>query len=424
MNWDDDEDEATHIFGGNDPALDASWQVNISDTETRTMTAVEIGVEFGRGNLDQNDTFVWREGMRDWLPLGNCGDLLPILNQYGSQASAPAAPPPPPARPPEPPRGATWQASPAPPTAAYPQPVVGGLFSLPPPAAPVARPVQPSMPFATPSALSAGQSPLRGPMPSNPAMQSGAFAHSAPQANPVQAAQHAAAIPAPSQKSSKGLVVGLVVVALLLVGGGAAAVFLTRPASGVASASATASETAAPVATTTAAATTEATAAATPPPPPPAEPSAVAAGTAAPAADAPADAKKGAKPDAVASVADKDSKKDAKDFKDPKDAKKDDPKDAKKESKGGGGEFNVDAARSALSSAAGAASGCGKPKGPTGRGRATVTFSPSGSVSSAQVDPPFAGTPVGSCAVAAFKGARVPPFTGSSQTVTKSFNVK
>jgi hypothetical protein len=380
MNWDEDEDETTHIFGGNDPALDASWQVNLSDTETRTMTAVEIGVEFGRGKLDQNDTFVWREGMRDWVPLGKCGDLLPILNQYSGQASAPAAPP-----------------------------------------APPARPVQPSMPFATPAALSAGQSPLRGPMPSNPAMQTGAFAHAATQANPAQA-QPSAASQTPEKKSSMGLIIGLTIGGLVLVGGGAAAFFMLRSTGG--SAAATPSATAAVAATVAPTASTTAEAATPPsePPSPTPEASASTAASAATAAEAPAaDAKKGAKADAVASTSDKDTKKDSKD---PKDVKKEDPKDTKKEAKGGGGEFNVDAARSALASAAAAASGCGKPSGPTGRGRATVTFAPSGSVSSAQVDPPFAGTPVGSCAVAAFKGARVPPFSGSSQTVTKSFNVK
>ena len=86
MTWQND-DEATHIFGGNDPALDAPWQVNVSEADTRTMTAVEIGFEYGRGVLDANDTFVWREGMREWAPLGVCPELIPVLAQFQAAAA-------------------------------------------------------------------------------------------------------------------------------------------------------------------------------------------------------------------------------------------------------------------------------------------------------------------------------------------------
>ncbi|MFP6683424.1 MAG: hypothetical protein VB934_01875, partial [Polyangiaceae bacterium] len=88
------------------------------------------------------------------------------------------------------------------------------------------------------------------------------------------------------------------------------------------------------------------------------------------------------------------------------------------------GPFNRDAARSALSRAAGAASGCARSGGPTGRGRASVTFSPSGGVGGVSVSAPFAGTSVGSCISGAFRSARVPPFTGSSVTFPKSFYIK
>ncbi len=88
------------------------------------------------------------------------------------------------------------------------------------------------------------------------------------------------------------------------------------------------------------------------------------------------------------------------------------------------GEFNRDAARAALDGAAARASGCAQKNGPTGRGRVTVTFSPNGKASQASVGPPFAGTPVGSCAVGAFKAASVPPFSGGPVTVSKSFFIK
>jgi predicted Zn finger-like uncharacterized protein len=82
------------------------------------------------------------------------------------------------------------------------------------------------------------------------------------------------------------------------------------------------------------------------------------------------------------------------------------------------------ALNSAMSSAAGAARSCGKPDGPTGTGRVRVTFAPSGSVTSAQVQgAPFAGTSVGGCVAGVFRNARVPAFDGSPVTVTKSFTI-
>jgi hypothetical protein len=86
--------------------------------------------------------------------------------------------------------------------------------------------------------------------------------------------------------------------------------------------------------------------------------------------------------------------------------------------------FDRGAAISALNSAAGGAAGCKKPDGPTGTGRVAVTFAPSGRVTSANVEgPPFAGTSVGGCVAARFRGASVPPFAGSPVTVHKSFSI-
>ena len=121
------------------------------------------------------------------------------------------------------------------------------------------------------------------------------------------------------------------------------------------------------------------------------------------------------------STAKKDDKKDPKadDKKDPKaDDKKAEPAAA------GGAPFSRSAAISALGSAAGAASGCKKPDGPTGRGRVSVTFAPSGRVTTAVVSGgPFAGTSVGGCVAGVFRRASVPPFVGSPVTVHKSFSI-
>ncbi len=67
---------------------------------------------------------------------------------------------------------------------------------------------------------------------------------------------------------------------------------------------------------------------------------------------------------------------------------------------------------------------CKKPDGPTGSGHVKVTFGPSGAVSSATADaPPFAGTPVGGCVAAKFRGVKIPAFSGGSVSVGKSFTI-
>ncbi|MGC4095164.1 MAG: serine/threonine-protein kinase [Polyangiaceae bacterium] len=90
---------------------------------------------------------------------------------------------------------------------------------------------------------------------------------------------------------------------------------------------------------------------------------------------------------------------------------------------GPAGAFNRGAAMAQLGSAAGRATSCKKPDGPSGSGRATVTFAPDGSVSKVSVPAPFSGTPTGSCIAAAFNGARVPAFTGSAVSLPGSFRI-
>jgi len=85
--------------------------------------------------------------------------------------------------------------------------------------------------------------------------------------------------------------------------------------------------------------------------------------------------------------------------------------------------LNRGAALAALGSAASAATGCKRDGGPTGSGSASVTFSPDGPVKSVTVSAPFAGTPVGQCVATVFRGAHVPPFSGSSVTLPKSFQI-
>jgi predicted Zn finger-like uncharacterized protein len=93
---------------------------------------------------------------------------------------------------------------------------------------------------------------------------------------------------------------------------------------------------------------------------------------------------------------------------------------------GGGGDkpFDRGAASAALGAAAGAAQSCKKADGPTGSGRVSVTFAPSGNATTANVEgPPFAGTSVGGCVAAKFRAAKVPPFSGGAFRVGKSFTI-
>jgi predicted Zn finger-like uncharacterized protein len=86
--------------------------------------------------------------------------------------------------------------------------------------------------------------------------------------------------------------------------------------------------------------------------------------------------------------------------------------------------FNKGAAISALSSSASAASGCKRPGGPTGTGKAVVTFAPSGRVTSANITGgSFGGSPVGGCVSSVFRRAKVPAFSGNAVTVSKSFTI-
>jgi predicted Zn finger-like uncharacterized protein len=86
--------------------------------------------------------------------------------------------------------------------------------------------------------------------------------------------------------------------------------------------------------------------------------------------------------------------------------------------------FSKASAIAALGSAASSAAGCKKAGGPTGTGKVQVTFAPSGRVTTASVmGAPFAGTAVGGCVAGRFRGAKVPAFSGSPVTVSKSFAI-
>ena len=85
--------------------------------------------------------------------------------------------------------------------------------------------------------------------------------------------------------------------------------------------------------------------------------------------------------------------------------------------------FDPTAAARELLSVAERANDCSKPGAPSGRGSATVTFSPSGTASRIALSAPFAGSASEACLRATFATARVPAFEGAARTVDQRFRV-
>ena len=87
--------------------------------------------------------------------------------------------------------------------------------------------------------------------------------------------------------------------------------------------------------------------------------------------------------------------------------------------------FDASAANASLAEAQARASSCRKPDDPSGVAQVTITFAPSGRVTTALVaGPPFAGTPTGGCVASTLRSARVPPFVGEPVTVRKTVTIQ
>jgi hypothetical protein len=87
--------------------------------------------------------------------------------------------------------------------------------------------------------------------------------------------------------------------------------------------------------------------------------------------------------------------------------------------------FNADATATALDAAALRASSCKKPADPSGVAVVTITFAPTGRVTSANISgPPFAGTETGGCIASVLRSVKVPAYTGDFMTVKKTIQVQ
>ncbi len=484
----EEEDDATRVYphAGGQPASAATsmeWTLNMPDGDQRAVSVEEIGQLLASGAIN-GETYAWRDGMADWQPLNQITELAPVLASPVPRPSAAPAPDPRLAGKllgggeAGPARVAARRAERAkdqdlfgsartagsdeeiaarsassPSTAPAPKHTFTAergensvLFSVEairaagkpqtkrPPAdddkvdfSAIASNIPPPMDAPAGGYDEVLNSPpsfpsFGGPVLAAPMLPTSIEPEPPPPPDPaVAAADDVAMAPA---KSNKGLVIGLaaavgVLAVIALAFGGYVLFSRTPPADTTSSALSATTASAAPAAAPDTAAGSTPDAAAQ-------EPSAAAttetgdAGPARPAAPSTA-----AKGDSARDPKPESTKKDEHKKDDKKDESKDAPAPAADTAAAGGAPFSRSAAVAALNAAAGAASGCKKPDGPTGRGRVSVTFAPSGKVSSAVVEgPPFAGTSVGGCVAAAFRRATVPPFTGSPVTVHKSFTIQ
>jgi hypothetical protein len=82
--------------------------------------------------------------------------------------------------------------------------------------------------------------------------------------------------------------------------------------------------------------------------------------------------------------------------------------------------FDAAVADVAIQAAFRRAQGCRSSTDPKGTATVTLTYAPSGRITTALVSGIYAGTPIGSCIAAALRSARIEPFTGALVTVKRT----
>src|SRR5580658_717594 len=61
-------DAPQRLEGGGQGSSDAVWTVNVAEGDQRTMSLADIVSEYGN-RVVTDETFCWKDGMGDWLPL-------------------------------------------------------------------------------------------------------------------------------------------------------------------------------------------------------------------------------------------------------------------------------------------------------------------------------------------------------------------
>jgi predicted Zn finger-like uncharacterized protein len=99
---------ATIVINGNDPSAGASvdshaldyaaggsadaWMVNVAEGDQRTMADNEI-VDAYRAGIVNDETFCWKDGMPDWLPLRDVAQLYAACSGGSAMGAGPTDPP-------------------------------------------------------------------------------------------------------------------------------------------------------------------------------------------------------------------------------------------------------------------------------------------------------------------------------------------
>jgi hypothetical protein len=86
--------------------------------------------------------------------------------------------------------------------------------------------------------------------------------------------------------------------------------------------------------------------------------------------------------------------------------------------------FDTQAASAAIAAAFQRAASCRVPGDEAGAVTATLTYAPSGRVTSATVSGVFAGTVIGGCVASVLRSAQVPPFSGEHLTVKRTVELR
>src|SRR5258708_618136 len=74
---------------GSGAASGDAWMVSVAEGDQRTMTLQEVIDAYNSG-LITGDTYLWKDGMGDWLPLSEVVEIVEALNAASGEASAPA----------------------------------------------------------------------------------------------------------------------------------------------------------------------------------------------------------------------------------------------------------------------------------------------------------------------------------------------
>jgi predicted Zn finger-like uncharacterized protein len=90
VNGSDSSGAGTASYPPEAPAADGAWTVNVAEGDQRTMTDDEIVSAFHSGVVN-DETFCWRDGMADWLPLREIEQLSEACGATHAMAAPPAA---------------------------------------------------------------------------------------------------------------------------------------------------------------------------------------------------------------------------------------------------------------------------------------------------------------------------------------------